>query len=236
MPLPSLNEEVSFHKVPLPSGKSLGIKPWKVKHEKELLFATEGSDDREFVLNEMLGFLRKNVQDVQLFDSLSETDLMVVGSEMRKMSKGASVEYSFKCSHCGYQNEDVVNLNEDVIVKKFDGTPHKIRENLVVTFKEVPQSIRAGIEKSTEKLTEYNWYFLVNSIESITKDGVSYTTFTIAEMEEFIDELSSAELAELFKVLLERGADVKIQAEPTCLKCNKTNSVVFTDPLGFFVL
>lgn len=236
MPLPSLNEEVSFHKITLPSGKKIGIKPWKVKHEKDLLFATEGSDNREFVLNEMIGFLKKNVDDGSLFDTFSETDLMILGCEMRKMSKGKSVEYSFECAKCKTPNDGMVDLDEDVVIKNFNGAPHKIRENLVVTFKEVPQSVRADIEKNTDKLSQYNWYFLINSIDSVTKDGVSYTTFTTEEMEAFVDELNSAELADLMKVLFERTADVKIVAEPICFKCQNSNSVVFSDPLGFFVL
>ena len=47
MALPLINESIVFQKIQLPSGKSVSIRGWKVKEEKELLFAAEKIEDND---------------------------------------------------------------------------------------------------------------------------------------------------------------------------------------------
>ena len=61
MGLKEINEqrksEISFTTVELASGKKIGIKPWKVKEEKELLFAIEGVENESDGKKEIVKFI-----------------------------------------------------------------------------------------------------------------------------------------------------------------------------------
>lgn len=235
MALPKLSpEEVTFKPVKLPSGRKIGIREWKVREEKELLFATEGVDDKEKVKTEIVKMVRKCVDNQQLFDGLSETDILAISMELRKISKGESVEFSFTCPHCEKTNPGELSLAEDLKVKHFDAKPIKIGE-LTFAIKEVPYTVKNQLKRDYVKTAEYNYHYLVDSIDSVTHNGKAYATFTRDEMMEFVDDLDPKVFKKLYDSLDGKVATISLQSTSVCLFCQKEIKVVFEDLYDFFV-
>lgn len=235
MALPKItNEEQSYKNVKLPSGRKIGLRPWRVREEKELLFATEGQEDKEKVKQEIVKMVRKCVDNDQLFDNLSETDILFISMELRKISKGESVEFAFNCPHCNKSNPGELDLSTDVKTKGFDSKPIKI-DNLTFAIREVPWQIKNQLKKDYPKTSEYNYHYLVDSIESVTHNGKAYATFTRDEMMEFVDDLDPKVFKKLFDLLDTKVANITLNVESICLFCNKEIKVVFEDLYDFFV-
>lgn len=92
-------QEQNFQKIKLLSGRSIGIRGWLMKEEKEFLFAVETKQkDKELVINECLKLAKKCVDNQELFDTLSRNDLLFILAQLRKLSKGSEVDMSFFCA------------------------------------------------------------------------------------------------------------------------------------------
>jgi len=231
MGLPSINEEASYHQLELPSGKKIGIKPWRVREEKELLFAVEGIEDTMDGKKEIVKFIRKCVDNEQLFDILSNTDYVFIVAKLRRLSKGSTIEYSYNCTECGFKLEDKVSLETNLIVKNFKSDPIKVRSDLIVSIKEVPFKIYDNLIQTYKKVTEYNYNYVLNSIESIAYKGQVYEEFTQEDLIKFVDSLGSNEFAEMVKQINDAGAEIKLEKSITCrhAKCMHVNEVSFGD-------
>jgi hypothetical protein len=123
MSLPNLSEDVSFTKVDLPCGKKINIKPWKVKEERELMFAIDGQEDTTEVRKEIVKMARKCVDNVTVFDALSKTNITYLIGQLRKYSKGSKIEYGYRCTNpsCKLPLSDDVDVNVDLKVTPFKG-------------------------------------------------------------------------------------------------------------------
>jgi hypothetical protein len=236
MGLPKLNAEKVFTKVRLPSGKTIGVHPWKVREEKELLFAIEAADGLHLE-DDIIRFYQNCVDDVGTFDGLSTTDMLRVAVEARKLSKGASIEYEYPCPECtGLMLTDEVSLVKDIKVKDFDQSPTKVGD-LTFTFKEVPHSLMTRLQKEFEVLPKkYAYNLFLNSIDTVTHKEEVFTTFTVPELEEFIDGLDPDTFEEVGRSMLEKSASVQLEKKITCKKCGTEISVQFGNLFDFFAL
>jgi len=240
MSLPQINETTSFMQKELLSGKKIGLKQWRTKEERELLFATEGIQDTEDGKQEIIKFIKKCVDDPNKFDSLSNTDYINCLIELRKISKGSLIEYKLKCSKDKFELFDSINLTTDVKSKKFDSSPIQVSQDLSFSIKEVPYVIYDNLMKKYEKTSEFNFYYIVNSIDSIAYKGEVFDKFTEEELINFIDALPSLENTEgkSFLDLLDEGvnkaqAEIYIEKTLTCGKCETENLVSFGDLYHF---
>ena len=239
--LPKINENKSFTTIELPSGKSVGIHPWRVKEEKELLFALEGLDEASETYQQnakiqMFEFVKKCVDKPEMFDVLSNTDILKTVMELRKLSKGDTIEYEYKCPHCGTPTSDTISITKHSKTKKFDGSPVKLNETLIFNIKEVPAKVLMNLfEKYMTSSNKFNYYYLLNSIESVVVDGEISAGFTIDELIEFIDQLTPNQYEELQKVLQDKLADVSLDRSYKCIKCKKDVEVLFGDLYDFLI-
>jgi hypothetical protein len=235
MGLPVSNEVVSFSQTELPSGKKLGIKPWKVKEEKELLFAIEGEDDDAVAKKEIVKMIGKCVDNPTVFKSLSNVDYVALLIELRKISKGATIEYTYKCTNpkCRFELSDDVNLNKHVIVKKYEGGTHKVNDKLSIILKEVSFEEYDRLKQTYTKTTEYNYNFVIKSIEAIVEDGELYSEFTTEEITDKIDTLSSLEYKALSKKIDESLSTIELSKSLTCQRCKTEMDVKFGDLYHF---
>ena len=236
MSLPKI-EQGSFTQTDLLCGKKIGIRKWKVREEKELLFQTESVNDKEEKKREINQLMRNCVDDKQKYDSLSESDILLLGIELRKKSKGERIEYSYTCPHCKTGgNAGEVDLLKDVIVRKFNPGPHTVGE-FVFTFKEVPLTEKTKlVEKYAQESTaKFNFFFLISSIHSVKHKGELYTSFIEAEAIEFFDDLDTDTFRELYVKLFTSISSVAIQGESACAVCKKTTKIYIEDIYDFFV-
>lgn len=236
MSLPTINE-TSFTKAPLPSGKTIGIRPWRVKEEKELLYATDSSTPEAATdtQKEILKFISKCVDSEDTFKTLSNADLLFIAAELRKLSKGSKIDYSYNCPHCKTRNEDQVCLNSDLVVSKFNYDAVEI-DNMVITFKDVPYiEMDALFDSTNNNMTMYNDLYLVHSIDTITIDGKLFSNFSIEELIEFIGNFKSNQYDILKAKLEESLSEVKLVRVFPCMRCSHDIDVYFGNLYDFFV-
>ena len=238
MALPKLNEEINYVNVKVPSGKNIGVRGWKVKDEKELLFTLECDENvDENKLKLIVNFLKQCCDDKAKFDSLSEQDIMKIAIEIRKLSKGETIDYNYVCDSCSNKFFDSVNISKNQEVKSFDTSPIKLTDNLIITLKSVSW-------KDAEKLynefkdfpLKYQYKFIMNSIDSITYNGTTYTEFTPIEVEEWFDELNPDDISKLYEEFESKLSYVRLKRVIKCLKCKNDVDVNFGELLSFLVL
>lgn len=229
MALPDFNQCTSFQQLDLPSGKKIGIKPWRVREEKELLFAVEGIEDTMDGKKEIIKFIRKCVDNESLFETLSNTDYVFSIAKLRKLSKGSNIEYLYKCEKCSFELQDTVSLDGNLVVKKFDSSPIKLRDDLIFSIKEVAFKDYDMLVKTYTKVTEYNYNYILKSIDSFAFKGQVYEEFTQEELINSIDTLDSNEFASLVKQINAAGAEIKLEKQIKCGKCKHMNNVSFGD-------
>jgi hypothetical protein len=238
MGLPKLNEEIKYVKTKLPSGKNIGIRGRKVKDEKALLFALETEENVDDTkVKHIIDFLGNLVDDKERFKSVSENDIRRICLEVRKLSKGETIEYSQSCPHCKTRFDDTVNLTKEQVVKEFDASPVVVNDRIIVTFKDLDwKKAEALYDKYEKTPTTYSLYYIINSIDSFTIDGTTYTDFTAEEAEEYIDGLDSDDLKKLYEEFEKKASSCELKRNVKCIKCKEPFDINFGDLLSFLVL
>jgi len=237
MNLPQLKNEISFIKVALPSGRTIGVRGWKVKDEKELMFALDAEEDIEDKkITHIINFLRNCVDNQATFDLLSEQDLKKVTLEIRKLSKGDSIEYNYQCPNCSSKLFDEVRLSKAEVVKPFNHEPLVLNESISFLFKDIPYK-EADIlfEKYKDSEAKYTYYFLLSSIEAITHEGTVYDKFSVEELDEWIGNLNSDDLDKLYTTFEEKVSEVKLEKKLTCIKCKEVFPIEYGNLFSFLV-
>lgn len=166
--LSSFITDENFQKINLLSGKEIGIRGWKMKEEKDFLFVVETQmDNKNLLIDECLKLARRCVDDLKLFDNLSRNDLVFLLSQLRKISKGAEIDFAFRCvnNKCpdwvefneeekeksGLEGrgetpyDEIINLETHLTTKEFDSKPIKIG-NFKFYPKEIPFHIQRKLE------------------------------------------------------------------------------------------
>lgn len=238
MALPVINEDFKFSQVKLPSGKTIGVRGWRVKDEKELLFTLETEENvEENKMNHIVSFLRTCVDDKSKFDTLSENDIKKITIEVRKLSKGEEVSYNYQCPNCKIRLEDVLVLTSSQTIRETNLTPSKINETLIVTFKDVSfNKFQDIFKRFNESYTKFSFYYVANSIESVTFNGTTYTEFTEEEMVDFLDQLNPIDMEKIYKEFSEKSSLMSINRHIKCHKCGEEIDVEFGDTISFLVL
>lgn len=233
MALPNLNENVSFTQIDLLSGKKIGIKPWKVKEERELLFAIEGIENPSDGRKEIIKFIGKCVDSNSTFDALSNTDYIYLLAQLRKISKGSNIEYTYTCEECGFELSDDINIDKHFKGKKFNSQSIQVNDDLKVSTKEISFRDYDRIQTKFTKVSEYNYNFIISSIDAFVYKGEVFEGFTEQELVDFIDGLSSLDFAKLAKAIDSSVAEVTMEKKLKCGKCKHENNVNFGDLYSF---
>ena len=252
--LPKLNENISYINIKLPSGKTIGVRGWKVKDERELLFALDAEESPDEQKNAHINnFLRKCTNNTTIFDQLSEVDLRKIALEIRKLSKGDTIQYSYRCpcqvlanpeisgstdvKTCNNVIEDEIQLSKSEVVKFFDPKPSVINDRLVVVFKDISYTTGLKLaEKYINSPSQYIFYYMINSIEAFTFDNVSYTEFSEDELVEFIDGLASEDMEKIQAEFESKASALHLQRKLKCRKCGNEFDVQFGDLYSFLIL
>ncbi len=254
--LKDLIKSSEYEKVTLLSGKEIGIKAWRVKQEKDFLYRIEGvnpEDDgsEERIQAEVISLLRTCVDDQKVFDNLSEVDVVYALVEARKRSKGTEVDFTYNCTNMvkkvdrngkeyenecqGKNNPALIDLDTDLKTDEFNTEPIVV-DDFTFTLKEVPLIDKLKLKATHgDTLSQYNYYYLIKSVDVITSQGESYTEFTDKELMEFIDSLTSPQLEKLYDALRDRFSAVYIDKLVKCPLCKNESQVLFRDMYGLLV-
>jgi len=209
-----IQTEDVFQKVKLLNGQSIGIIPWKVKQENQLLFSIEtNGDDKSYIVDQCIILARKCVDNVELFDTLSRNVLLDLITKIRKFSKGETIEITYKCNNpeCStfhkyspevaklkgklgestMELDGMIDLNEDISTKMFDDSPLDLPK-FVFHFKEAPYLVQKELEEKLLygekiKINEFNYKLLLASVSKIE--------IKKADNNEVISEFSKDELS-----------------------------------------
>jgi hypothetical protein len=151
--------------------------------------------------------------------------------KLRQLSKGNKIEYTYTCTNpkCKFDLSDDVQLNKHIVTKAFTGGVVKIREDLSFNTKEVPFKVYDALRAKYDKTTEYNYHFILNSIESFAFKGEVYTEFTESDLEAALGTLKSEEFETLGKFINDSVATIKLEKKLTCGRCKTEMDVQFGD-------
>jgi len=255
-----------FQKVKLLNGKSIGIKAWKIKQENQLLFSIEtNSDEKGFVVEQCIQLIRKCVDNKELFDSLSRNVLLDLLVKVRKISKGETIEITYRCNNVdcstfvkfpeevqkvrgriGQSNIELngmIDLNSDIDSEPFDDTPVEL-PRFIFRFSESPYLHQRELEDELlfgekPQLNKFNYELLLSSIFEIevktAEENKVISGFDRNILETFIDTLSTAEYTELLSGFVEKISKFELKKEVGCPSCGKSQEILYDNIFSLLV-
>lgn len=258
--LNSFIDKPSYNKIKLLSGKSIGIRPWVMKEEKDFLFAIETKlDDKDLLIEQALKLAKKCVDKPGLFDTLSKNDCIFILAQLRKISKGQEIEIDYRCNNTkcptfvpfdekrqeetgleGQGNiplQGAINLDSEVKTKLFNSKPFVIG-NYKIYLKEVPFSKQTELENkhlTNLNLNAFNWFFVLNSIAAIEKDDKKIDDFTWKELVAFADSFSSTEFKELSEKIGDHLSEFEIEKKVSCPSCKNEMTILYEEIFSLLV-
>lgn len=229
-------DQFSFKAIETLSGSKLGIRGWKTKEDRILLFAIDGMENEEDVNEEIKKMSRSCCNDLQVFDSLSTQNLLWVIAQQRKLSKGDTIEFNYDCKNCKFPLSSSVSIDDDLITKKFDSSPIKIGSDYVFSIKEVSDDETKKLRQKFTKVSEYNFNFVLKSIDSVVYKGVVYDSITEDNLSQFIDSMDVLDSDELYKKIDDAQIALSMTKKITCGKCKHDNEIDFGVSHSFLAL
>lgn len=253
--------EESFQRVKLLSGQSISIKPWKMKEEKDFLFAVE-TQSQESNIEECIKLSKRCVdpKDHKVFDQLAKNDILHLLSQQRKLSKGKVVDITFRCvnpkcqdfityppeqqeatGRLGIANtlqEDKVNLDDNLKITAQKDEPIQVNQFTFHT-RELPFSMHKALEDKyfggeVPELNRFTYDFVRYSIIKIEIEG-NEVVFDIDVLTEFLDQLSKDEYDDLANAVYENASEFSIEKEVTCSFCGNTVPIVYEELFSMLV-
>lgn len=223
-------------------------------------------ENRDFLVEKSLELSRKCVDNTKLFDQLSKIDLLYIISKQRTLSKGEEVDFVHQCinDECSdwkeYPPEKLaelkegeprgegktlleakLNLSKDVETSEFDYNFVEVAE-----YKFFPKEISYSVNKEIEdkflikpeipKLAEYNWEYILHSIDAIeVEEGKKIDNFNRDTLEIFLGKLDSTEFLDLSNKFAERLSKFNITKKVKCPLCEDENEVVYDEIFSLLV-
>lgn len=257
-------KEQNFQKLKLLSGKSIGIKGWRMREEKDFLFATESKpDDRQFLINECIKLSKKCVDDKELYDTLTRNDLLWILERQRKLSKGTKIEFQFRCVNEKCETYELYNkevqketgikgagkvpydaeldLDKDIATRPFNADPIVIGK-YTFTIKEVSflgQRILEDqfIKDKDVKLNQFQYHLIRNSIDTIKIEGQEevFENIDPAELTEIFDDLKPDEYEKLTEETIARKSNFEITKKVKCPKCENETDVMYDELFSIMI-
>ncbi len=254
-------KEQTFQKIKLLDGRSLGIRCYLMLDEKEFLFAVESRRNEEnyedILKEECINLAKRCVDKPKIVDSLSESNLIYLLSELRKISKGVEVRFNYYCTNpecsdyvelpeelqkkeglkgrSGTAFEGVIDLDseEDVKINRLDSNPVVIGD-FKYYIQEIPYNIRQKLDTKylpDSRIREWTYNFVINSIKAIEPKGESkITKIDKKELMSFIDnEFDSEKFKEFSDKIAEKICNYSIKKSAKCPICGTIDEIVFND-------
>ncbi len=237
--LPKIENELSTHLITLPSGKNVNVRKWKVKDKKEFLFKLDKNASKELLRDVLIQIIKSCILDPNVdekFNSLSKVDVVYLFTELRKLSEGDTIDFSFTCGSCQTLNEDVtINLSDCLKITNFKDTTISLNNGMIFTIKEIPYLKQIQIENTNkDNQIENTLDLMANSIKSFVYENIPYENFTIEEIKELIQNLDIPDFEKLLTDITENIGSVFLVAKAVCKNCQKENAIPLGELEDFF--
>lgn len=239
MALPKINHPI--HEVYLKSlDKKIKFRPFLVKEEKILLVAKE-SDDINDVKNAIKQIIRNCCVDDINVDELPLFDVEMFFVNLRAKSIGENAKIIFTCQNkpegaensCGHETEYSVDLNKiEYIVPDGHKKVIQITDKIGVVLK-YPTIAIANLDISDAY--EATLAVFRDNIDYIYDEDSVYPSKELnkQELEEFIEELTSAQLEEVRRFFV-TSPTVSLKDKLVCTKCKFEHDIVVENMYSFF--
>ena len=232
MALPSLSAPEFLTKVPS-TGEEIKYRPFLVKEEKILLMALEGNDQSE-ITNAIMKILGNCIlSDVDL-NKLATFDVEYLFLKLRGKSVGEVIELKVGNSNpdnpCTHRTEIDINIDAIEVVGEITDGKIQIDDNIGVKVRFAGMS---DVNRIDTDSTSDLFKLISNCIEFVYDAENVYGEFTVKEMENWLEQLSSEQFSKITSFFNESP---KLQHKVTwkCPECGKEDELILEGLAAFF--
>lgn len=233
MALPLLITPEFTTKIPS-TGKEIEYRPFLVKEEKILFMALESGDQKD-IIKAVKNILKSCILSDVDIKNLTYFDLEYLFLQLRGKSVGEVLE--FKIGHtdndeCDYKTDVSINL-EEIDVEGLENIVDKIQINdelgIKIKYPGIDNFGQIDQKNDLDSIMD----LICSCVEYVYDQEEVYQDFTMKEMKEFIEQLSSKQFEKLmnfFNNMPRLRKEVKFK----CEKCGKEETVVLEGLQDFF--
>ncbi len=232
MALPSLSAPEFLTKVPS-TGEEIKYRPFLVKEEKILLMALEGNDQSE-ITNAIMRILGNCIlSDVDL-NKLATFDVEYLFLKLRGKSVGEVIEVKVGHSNpdnpCTHRTEIDINIDAIEVAGEISDGKIQIDDNIGVKVRFAGMS---DVDRIDTDSTSDLFKLISNCIEFVYDAENVYGDFTVKEMENWLEQLSSEQFSKITSFFNESP---KLQHKVTwkCPECGEEDELILEGLAAFF--
>jgi len=223
-------------KATIPStGQEIKFRPFTVKEQKVLLFAVQ-SEDAEDVVSSVEKILTNCILDPIDVRKLASFDIEYLFLQIRGKSIGEVLEFRIRhgeSNECKHTTDIGVNLEDIKVEMPTDFEKFvMLREDLGITLKfpsldDTPQLLM--IMDDVTKFID----FLTTHVENVFDTEQVYDNFTLDEMVEFIESLSTSQFEKIVE-WYQKLPTLSHTIDYVCPKCGNPETIVLRGLSDFF--
>lgn len=211
------------------NGETINFKPLTTKEIKKLLVYENVTEYQEVenILDEMI---KSSVLDEEFnIDDLYLQDRFFLLTEIRKKSKGETLEFEEDCPSCQSQNYHVIDLDQLLVAKlnKDIDTKVELMENVSINLwyitrgqeKEAFQNIEGNL-KPAEKEAESQLSILAQGIKSVETPDGKEDNLSFEDKKFIVDSLTIKNINSISKWYEDNKFGVDFKIEKKCRFCD----------------
>ncbi len=253
----------SYQRVKLLSGQTISVKPWRLKEEKDFLFAIETKpDDEELLIDECLNLSKRCVDpnDRTLFNTLTKNEILHTLMHQRKLARGRVIDITFRCinekckdwvsyneteqkqyGRIGVANtvqEDKISVDDHIKIEPQKEEPIEIGKFTFHT-KELPYTAYRRLERKYLKneqlgLNKFTYSLVKDSIHRIEVDG-NPIVFNPSILESFVDQMTKEAYDLLAGRVYDNMSVFEVEKNVKCRFCGNEVPIVYDEMFDILV-
>jgi hypothetical protein len=217
----------------LPStGEKIKFRPFVMREEKLLLFASEANGDAE-VIGAVDEIVRNCTFNAVSVDTHPVFDLIYVFLQIRAKSVGELVEFFLVCGDCGHKTDATLDITKLEVKKNPDHkTTIMLSDTVGIKMRYPRLSETVGASRGD---IDFIYATVINCMDSIFTEDEVYHAKDLQwnEKAEFLDGLT-AEQFEKIQEFFDTMPKLTHTMEYVCPKCQKQNVASLDGLLSFF--
>lgn len=219
--------DLPYYQKEIPSsGKIINFRPFTVKEQRILLFASQSGEESQMVtaIKQIIELCVKEKIDVE---ELALFDIEYLFLNIAAKSTGEIVELVIKCKHCDKGNDYDVNLLDIKLeMPPKDSNIIRLSDKLGIVFKYPNMNILSTLENSSNNFDKM-MDVLATCVDYIYDlESVYYAKDTTPQkLKDFLDSLSIEQIQKIEKWFT-NIPEVQDVAKFTCIHCGTENEYI----------